>query len=169
VYLSFYGIQFTDLISNTKHWNWSDVYYGYKFLLIEKKVIHDFANYYVSCDYIDKQDYIEETIDLLINDEFLIDEEILTSFFEKTVDVLDINDVFYTKIKHKWLYVVILNINRNKSHFSNIDSIYDSIYSFFDYPKEISFLINYMPKMNNKSKDENMDDFIRNFAFLLEN
>jgi hypothetical protein len=171
MYLSFYGIKFTDLISTTIHWSWSDIYYGYKFLLIEKKVIWDFANFYVSSDYTDKQDYIEETIDLLVNDnnDFLNNEDILIDFFEKTVDVIDINDDSYTKIKQKWLYIVTLNVYRNKNNFGNIDSIYDCIYSFFDYPKEISFLINYMPKINNKSKDENMTDYLKNYSYLLGN
>lgn len=129
------------------NWSWSELKFGFDKSIITNNEIVSYAVFILSED----TEEFDRVLEFAIADENEV-EEILKKL---TLDK-DMQDL--TKINSKWMFAIIYDafINLN-------DKVYDvieDVYVEFEYPKEISNLIGYMPSNDYRPMDMKLNEYI---------
>lgn len=86
----------------------------------------------------------EEYSDSLFNLACVYKNESVYPYLSDLAD-LELNDEDGVFIKEKWMYLILDWIYNNKNNFPNSLDVVEYIYSDFDYPRQISSFVKYMP------------------------
>lgn len=137
----------------------TDLMWGLNNYYLTPKEIVNFA--ISNLENYDNDSYLE--LASLSNNELIDVEHILIN----TIVKLDYDE---TKAKDKWLYIILLWLFENRTHFEKPLNEVELIYSDFDYPSEIVSFVQYMPteKPLFPTYQENINQLFQNWKEYLE-
>lgn len=113
---------------------WEDLEFGLKEHLIPVSAVIDHALTLLNSDNIDS-----DVMEIACTDPELPIIELVTRLANKNRSITD------DDVKTKWLLWLLTWVYENRSSCEDPLALVEEIYADFDYPKEISFLVRYMP------------------------
>lgn len=133
-----------DIIPN---WKWSELKVGLEKSIISSREITSCAVLMLSED----TEQFDSILELSMAEEDAVEELILNlAFKEGEQDIKMINS--------KWIFAIIYDAYIYLKN--EIYNVIEDVYTEFEYPKEISNLIGYMPCDDGRSMDEKLNEYI---------
>lgn len=134
-----------DVIPN---WKWGELKIGIEKSIISNRDIISYAIWVLSED----MEQFDSVLELSIAEEDEVEELLFNLAFKEAEKDLE-------TINSKWMFAIIYDAYIHTN--SEIYDVVEDVYAEFEYPKEISGLIGYMPSDNGKSMDENLHEYIK--------
>lgn len=142
-----YKVNFDRICDTIPNWKWSELRIGLEKSIISNGDIISYAVLVLSED----MDQFDRVLELSIAEEDEVEKMVFNLAFKEGEQDSEV-------IKSKWIFAIIyyayIHLN---------DEIYDvieDVYTKFEYPKEISNLIGYMPCEDGRSMDERLNQYI---------
>ena len=142
-------IDFKNIYTLIPEWKWQEIKYGLDNSLITYQDAINYANERLLYD----SKHFNEILELAISTECEAEKLLQQLVLGETIQ-----DNNY--IVSKWIFAIIYETYNYSS--SKLIKIIDDIYTEFDYPDEISFLISYMPSEDCRTFDEKIVSYIEN-------
>ncbi len=143
-----YSVDFDRICNNISSWTWTELKFGY-----DKKIItnNDLITYAVMT-LTEGMNQFNNVLELSISDEYEVDEKILNLAYNEEGQKLE-------NIISKWIFAIIYDMYTYST--DNIYNVIENLYIDFEYPKELSNLISYMPRNDGKTIEENLNLYIQ--------
>lgn len=141
--VNFYRI--CDIIPN---WKWNELKVGLKKSIISNTEIISYAVLALSED----MDQFDSVLKLSIAEEDEVEEMVFNLAVKEGEYDLEM-------INSKWIFAIIYDAYLYLN--SEIYNVIEDVYTEFEYPKEISNLIGYMPCDDSRSMDEKLNEYIK--------
>ncbi len=133
-----------DIIPN---WKWNELKVGLEKSIISNSEIISYAVLALSED----MDQFDRVLELSIADEDEVEEMVFNLAFKEGKQDLEM-------IKAKWIFAIIYDAYIYLN--DEIYNVIEDVYTEFEYPKEISNLIGYMPCDDSRPMDEKLNEYI---------
>lgn len=134
-----------DIIPN---WKWNELKVGLKKSIISNTEIISYAVLALSED----MDQFDSVLKLSIAEEDEVEEMVFNLAVKEGEYDLEM-------INSKWIFAIIYDAYLYLN--SEIYNVIEDVYTEFEYPKEISNLIGYMPCDDSRSMDEKLNEYIK--------
>lgn len=141
--VNFYRI--CDIIPN---WKWNELKVGLKKSIISNTEIISYAVLALSED----MDQFDSVLKLSIAEEDEVEEMVFNLAVKEGEYDLEM-------INSKWIFAIIYDAYLYLNN--EIYNVIEDVYTEFEYPKEISNLIGYMPCDDSRSTDEKLNEYIK--------
>lgn len=133
-----------DIIPN---WKWNELKFGLEKSIISSTEIISYAALALSED----MDQFDSVLELSIAEEDEVEEMLFKLAFKEGEQDLEM-------INSKWIFAIIYDAYIHLN--GEIYDVIEDVYTEFEYPKEISNLIGYMPCDDSRPMDEKLNEYI---------
>lgn len=140
-------VNFDRICDTISNWKWNELKVGLEKSIISNSEIISYAVLVLSEDV----EQFDSVLELSIAEEDEVEGIVLNLAFKEGEQDLDI-------INSKWIFAIIYDAYIYLN--DEIYSVIDDVYTEFEYPKEISNLIGYMPCDDSRPMDVKLNEYI---------
>lgn len=141
-------VNFERICDAIPNWKWSELKFGLEKSIISNSEIISYAVRVLSEDV----DQFDSVLELSIAEEDEVEEIVLNLAFKEGKQDLEI-------INSKWIFAIIYDAYIYLNN--EIYTVIEDVYTEFEYPKEISNLIGYMPCDDSRPMDVKLNEYIK--------
>ncbi len=141
-------VDFDRICDTIPNWKWNELKVGLEKLIISNSEIISYAFLVLSEDV----DQFDNVLELSIAEEDEVEKIVFNLALKEGKQDLE-------KIKSKWVFAIIYDAYIYLN--DEIYNVIEDVYTEFEYPKEISNLIGYMPCDDSRPMDEKLNEYIK--------
>lgn len=141
-------VDFDRICDTIPNWKWNELKVGLEKLIISNSEIISYALLALSEDV----DQFDNVLELSIAEEDEVEKIVFDLALKEGKQDLE-------KIKSKWVFAIIYDAYIYLN--DEIYNVIEDVYTEFEYPKEISNLIGYMPCDDSRPMDEKLNEYIK--------
>ena len=140
-------VKFDRICNNIPNWKWNELKVGLEKSIISNREIISYAVFVLSED----MEQFDSVLELSIAEEDEVEELIFNLASKEGEQELEM-------INSKWIFAIIYDAYIYLKN--EIYNVIEDVYTEFEYPKEISNLIGYMPCDDSRPMDEKLNEYI---------
>lgn len=140
-------VKFDRICDSIPNWKWNELKVGLEKSIISNREIISYAVLALSED----MEQFDSVLELSIAEEDEVEELIFNLAFKEGEQELEM-------INSKWIFAIIYDAYIYLKN--EIYNVIEDVYTEFEYPKEISNLIGYMPCDDSRPMDEKLNEYI---------
>lgn len=140
-------VKFDRICDNIPNWKWNELKVGLGKSIISNREIISYAVFVLSED----MEQFDSVLELSIAEEDEVEELIFNLASKEGEQELEM-------INSKWIFAIIYDAYIYLKN--EIYNVIEDVYTEFEYPKEISNLIGYMPCDDSRPMDEKLNEYI---------
>lgn len=140
-------VNFDRICDTIPNWKWNELKVGLERTIISNSEIISYAVLTLS----ENMDQFDRVLELSIAGEDEVEEMVFNLAFKEEKQDLKM-------IKAKWIFAIIYDAYIYLN--DEIYNVIEDVYTEFEYPKEISNLIGYMPCDDSRPMDEKLNEYI---------
>lgn len=140
-------VKFDRICDNIPNWKWNELKVGLGKSIISNREIISYAVFVLSED----MEQFDSILELSIAEEDEVEELIFNLASKEGEQELEM-------INSKWIFAIIYDAYIYLKN--EIYNVIEDVYTEFEYPKEISNLIGYMPCDDSRPMDEKLNEYI---------